>query len=72
MAPSTLIDVSVPLRAGMPIYHDNPGFEIHLDSALADGAGANVSKVMMGAHTGTHVDGPVSYTHLTLPTNREV
>lgn len=53
-----LIDVSVPLREGMPIYRGNPGFEIHLDSALADGAGANVSKVTMGAHTGTHVDGP--------------
>ena len=52
-----LHDISVPLREGMPIYHDNPGFEIHLDSALADGAGANVSKVTMGAHTGTHVDG---------------
>jgi arylformamidase len=52
-----LIDVSIPLREGMPIYHDNPGFEIHLDSAIADGATANVSKVTMGAHTGTHVDG---------------
>jgi arylformamidase len=52
-----LIDVSIPLREGMPIYRDNPGFEIHLDSAIADGATANVSKVTMGAHTGTHVDG---------------
>lgn len=52
-----LHDISVPIREGMPIYHDNPGFEIHLDSALADGAGANVSKITMGAHTGTHVDG---------------
>lgn len=41
----------------MPIYHDNPGYEIRLDSALADGAGANVSEITMGAHTGTHVDG---------------
>ncbi len=56
-AAGRLIDVSVPLREGMPIYRGNPGFEIHLDSALADGAGANVSKVTMGAHTGTHVDG---------------
>jgi arylformamidase len=41
----------------MPIYRGNPGFEIHLDSSLAEGAGANVSKLTMGAHTGTHVDG---------------
>jgi arylformamidase len=41
----------------MPIYRGNPGFEIHLDSAIAEGATANVSKVTMGAHSGTHVDG---------------
>ncbi len=52
-----LHDVSVPLRPGMPIYHDNPGFEIRLDSAIEAGAGANVSEITMGAHTGTHVDG---------------
>ena len=52
-----LLDVSVPVREGMPIYAGNPGFEIHLDSAIADGATANVSKLTMGAHTGTHVDG---------------
>ncbi len=52
-----LHDISVPVREGMPIYHDNPGFEIHLDSRIADGAGVNISKITMGAHTGTHIDG---------------
>ncbi|MBK5116594.1 MAG: cyclase family protein [Thermoleophilia bacterium] len=51
-------DISVPIREGMPIYHDNPGFSRVLGSALAKGAGANVSRLEMGAHTGTHVDGP--------------
>ena len=41
----------------MPIYRGNPGYEIRLAQALADGAGANVSAITMGAHTGTHVDG---------------
>ena len=53
----SLHDISVPVREGMPIYHDNPGFEIHLASAIADGATANVSQITIGAHTGTHVDG---------------
>lgn len=53
-----LHDVSVPLRPGMPIYHDNPGFETELDSSIAAGATANVSRLTMGVHTGTHVDGP--------------
>lgn len=50
-------DISVPVREGMPIYRGNPGFEIHLDSAIAAGAGANVSEITIGAHTGTHIDG---------------
>jgi arylformamidase len=53
-----LHDVSVPVHPGMVIYHDNPGVGIELDSAIARGATANVSKVTMGAHTGSHIDGP--------------
>ena len=54
----TLHDVSIPIRPGMVIYHDNPGVDVELDSAIADGATANVSRVTMGAHTGSHIDGP--------------
>lgn len=53
-----LHDASVPVREGMPIYHDNPGYSKHLHSAIAAGATANVTALEMGAHTGTHVDGP--------------
>jgi len=53
-----LHDVSVPIHPGMVIYHDNPGVSIELDSAISEGATANVSKVTMGAHSGTHIDGP--------------
>jgi arylformamidase len=53
-----LHDVSVPIREGMPIYHDNPGYSRHLHSAIAAGATANVTALELGAHTGTHIDGP--------------
>lgn len=53
-----LYDVSVPSRPGMVIYRDNPGIEVELASAIVDGAGANISKLTMGCHTGTHIDGP--------------
>ncbi len=53
-----LHDVSVPIRPAMPIYHDNPGYSKRLDSAIAEGATANVTALEIGAHTGTHVDGP--------------
>ena len=51
-------DISVPIRAGMPIYRGNPGYSKTLGQAIADGDGANVSRLDMGAHTGTHMDGP--------------
>ncbi len=51
-------DVSVPIHEGMPIYRGNPGYSRSLHQAIAEGATANVSRLDMGAHTGTHVDGP--------------
>lgn len=42
----------------MPIYSGNPGYSDELDSAIADGATANVTRLEIGAHTGTHIDGP--------------
>jgi arylformamidase len=57
----TLHDVSVPVRPGMPIYHDNPGVEVELASSIAAGATANVTRLTMGVHTGTHIDGPLHF-----------
>lgn len=56
-----LHDVSVPIHPGMVIYHDNPGVEVERASAIAAGAGANVSRLTMGVHSGTHVDGPLHF-----------
>ena len=56
-----LHDVSVPSHPGMVIYRDNPGIEVELASSIADGAGANISKLTMGCHTGTHIDGPMHF-----------
>src|SRR3954466_654441 len=42
----------------MPIYEGNPGVSINLAQALDRGDSANVSRLELGAHTGTHVDAP--------------
>jgi arylformamidase len=55
---SELLDVSVTVRPWMPIYEGNPGVSIELVQSLASGDPANVSRVELGAHTGTHVDAP--------------
>lgn len=56
-----IYDITVPIRASMPIYEGDPGVEIAAWSALAKGDSANVSFLHFGAHTGTHVDAPAHF-----------
>ncbi len=56
-----LHDVSVPVHPGMVIYRGNPGVEIERASSIAGGDGANVSRLTMGVHTGTHIDGALHF-----------
>jgi arylformamidase len=59
MAPTTrLYDVSVPLAAGLPAFPGNPDFELQAVKRIADGASSNVSRIVIGTHSGTHVDAP--------------
>jgi arylformamidase len=53
-----LLDVSVPLSSGLPAYPGNPEFEMQPIKRIADGGSSNVSRLVMGTHTGTHVDAP--------------
>ena len=60
MSPSRPIvyDVSLPIRNGGLIYPGNPPISITAQQAISQGAGANVSRLDFGSHTGTHVDAP--------------
>jgi len=53
---SRIIDISVPIRTGGLVYPGNPSIEVELQQAVAKGAGANVSLIRFGSHTGTHAD----------------
>jgi RpiB/LacA/LacB family sugar-phosphate isomerase len=54
-------DISVSIRPRMPIYDGNPGVTLERESSIADGAHANVSRLDLGVHTGTHVDAPLHF-----------
>jgi arylformamidase len=54
-------DISVPIREEMPIYAGNPAVTLTRVQSLVDGASANVSKLELGVHTGTHVDAPLHH-----------
>jgi arylformamidase len=53
---SRIYDISVPIRTSGLVYPGNPEIEITLQQAVAKGAGANVSTIHFGSHTGTHAD----------------
>jgi arylformamidase len=53
-----ILDVTVPIGDGTPIYAGDPPALVESAKRLAAGDSANVSKLAFGAHTGTHVDAP--------------
>nr|HET6901773.1 cyclase family protein [Ktedonobacteraceae bacterium] len=55
------IDISVPLHTGMAHWPDNPPVLIERMEDINRGDTANVSKLSLGAHTGTHMDAPVHF-----------
>jgi arylformamidase len=63
MATGEWIDVSVPLRSGMVHWPDNPPIYIERMLDIERGDVCNVSKLSLGAHTGTHIDAPLHFLH---------
>ena len=61
MPVTRFLDVSVPLTAGVPAYPGNPDFELQPIKRIAEGGSSNVSRVVMGTHTATHVDAPLHF-----------
>jgi arylformamidase len=55
------IDISVRLHEAMPVWPGSGGFRIGLSKAIGRGDDANVSKLDMDVHCGTHVEGPLHF-----------
>ncbi len=55
------IDISVPLKSGMVHWPGDPEVRIERVLAIERGDKCNVSSVVMGSHTGTHMDPPFHY-----------
>jgi arylformamidase len=54
-----LYDISVPVEPGMLHYGRRP--EKTMVESMADGAAGDVSRWLIGSHTGTHVDAPAHF-----------
>jgi arylformamidase len=51
-------DISVPLHPGIATFPGDPTYNIALAISIAAGQVADVTRIDMGAHTGTHLDAP--------------
>jgi len=61
MARTEWIDVSVPVRQGMVHWPGDPEVNLERAMSIAEGGEANVTRIDMSAHTGTHMDAPLHY-----------
>lgn len=53
------IDISFPFYEGMAIYPGNPPYQRVVVQNVLRGDSATVSQIVMGTHTGTHIDAPL-------------
>jgi arylformamidase len=56
-----MYDVTLTLNGDLPIFPGEPGVALEPVHRIANGDPANVSKVSMGTHTGTHLDAPLHF-----------
>ncbi len=68
-----IYDISIPLSGDVPIYPGDPPVIIEPALRVERGDGANVSRISLSTHSGTHIDAPrhirdqgVSVDHLSL------
>ena len=53
--------MSLPVRTGMVVYDGDPEVRIERVMEIARGDLANLSRMELGTHTGTHVDAPLHF-----------
>jgi arylformamidase len=53
-----IIDISLPLSPRLPTWPGNAPYEFHPVKRMASGDSSNVSQIVLGTHSGTHVDAP--------------
>lgn len=56
-----LIDISPPLRPGIPVWPGDTAYDEARNWAIEPGCPVNVSKLTLSTHTGAHADAPFHY-----------
>ena len=61
MTDAALIDISVPLHSGIPVWPGSTGYLLTQTSCLENGDSSMNSMLDMDVHVGTHVDAPCHF-----------
>ena len=56
-----IYDITLTVSPDLPTWPGDPGVVLELTNKIKDGDNANVSRLDMGVHTGTHVDAPFHF-----------
>ena len=56
-----IVDISVPVSAGLPVWPGDPQIEIQRYRLISDGSNSNDSRLSCSVHSGTHVDAPAHF-----------
>lgn len=56
-----IYDISLTIETGMTVWPGDPEVKIERVVTIGNDSDANISKICMGVHTGTHVDAPVHF-----------
>ncbi|MBI5097009.1 MAG: cyclase family protein [Nitrospirae bacterium] len=56
-----LFDITLPVSQGLPVWPGDPSVAVEPTARIANGAKANLSRIDMGSHTGTHIDAPFHF-----------
>jgi len=54
-------DITLTVSSDLPTWPGDPGVVLKRTNKIEEGANANVSRLDMGVHTGTHVDAPFHF-----------
>ncbi len=56
-----IYDITLTISPDMPVWPGDPAVSLERVNKIEAGANANVSRIEMGVHTGTHVDAPFHF-----------
>ncbi len=54
-------DISLPLSADLPVWPGDPAIVFTKTQSITNGDACNVTEVLMGVHSGTHIDAPYHF-----------